>query len=367
MVQSQRNVEVVASECKWSKKILQMKAWNCSRKVLAWLLLWSLCMLAACAAPHYDSRSIRGKGIDPPPLVRLHDVAFPLLVAAADWCPMDQEQTYGFLIMEIEPFKDQAEAEEGSRVAIAYVHPQSPAASAGVMPGDRLIRINERTVAGMRAEEVSQLIRRMTVARIQPLQLDVVREGRRHSLNLRAVPACQSTVQLIENDQINRIADGRRIGVTTGTMRFVRSEDELAWVVAHEIAHNVLNHSQNARLRVMLNTFLSATTGVPGDLAGTMPPRPPLEARADYVGAYIMARAGYDVRAISNFGAEWRAFAQERINLRWIGTIRRPLSVWPHLKTHSRRFRRNAIEASLCSLCWKSLSERGLPSRTVGK
>ncbi len=71
--------------------------------------------------------------------------------------------------------------------------------------------------------------------------------------------------------------------------------------MAHEIAHNVLNHSQNAWLGVMLNTFLSATTGVPGDLAGTMPPRRSLEARADYVGAYIVARAGYDVRAIKQF------------------------------------------------------------------
>ena len=92
-------------------------------------------------------------------------------------------------------------------------------------------------------------------------------------------------------------------------MRFVRSEDELAWVVAHEIAHNVLNHNQNARLRVMLNTFLSATTGVPGDLAGTMPPRRSLEARADYVGAYIVARAGYDVRAIKQF---WRRLERLR-------------------------------------------------------
>jgi beta-barrel assembly-enhancing protease len=84
-------------------------------------------------------------------------------------------------------------------------------------------------------------------------------------------------------------ADGRQIVVTTGTMRFVGSEDQLAWVVAHEIAHNVLSHRQNARLNVMLHAFLRATTGIPGDLAGTMPPRRSLEARADYVGTHIMA------------------------------------------------------------------------------
>ena len=85
-------------------------------------------------------------------------------------------------------------------------------------------------------------------------------------------------------------------------MRFLRSDDELAWVVAHEIAHNVLNHSQNARLRAMLNAFVGATMGASAEASVPLPQRS-LEARADYVGAYIMARAGYDVHAIKQF---WR-------------------------------------------------------------
>jgi hypothetical protein len=226
----------------------------------------------------------------------------PVLVAAADWCVVEQEPTYGFLIKEIESSKGHADAEAGNGVSVVYIHPQSPAASAGLIPGDQLIRVNERTVDGIRAEEVSQLIRRMTVARIQPLQLDVLRSGRHHTLNLWAVPACQFSVRLIESGRINGIADGKHAGVTTGTMRFVRSDDELAWVVAHEIAHNVLNHSQNARLRAMLNAFVGATRGASAE-SSTEVPRRSLEARADYVGAYIMARAGYDVQAIKQF---WR-------------------------------------------------------------
>ena len=79
-----------------------MKSMNLSRRLLAWGSLGQLCVLAACTTPHYDVRSIPSDGIGPPPLVRLHDVAFPLLVAAADWCVVEQEPTYGFLIMEIE-------------------------------------------------------------------------------------------------------------------------------------------------------------------------------------------------------------------------------------------------------------------------
>ena len=85
-------------------------------------------------------------------------------------------------------------------------------------------------------------------------------------------------------------------------MRFVRSDDELAWVLAHEIAHDVLNHSQNARLRAMLSAFLGATVG-DSRMAAASPPQSSLEAQADYVGSYIMARAGYDLEGMEQ---EWR-------------------------------------------------------------
>jgi len=235
-------------------------------------------------------------------LVRLHDVAFPLLVAAADWCSVDREPTYGFLLKDQEALQIQGGEGAGSSVSVAYVHPRSPAASAGLRLADQLISVNERTVRGIRAEEVSQWIRRMTIARIQPLQLEVARERSRQIVHLWAVSACQFSVQLLESNQINGIADGKHVGVTTGAMRFVRSDDELAWLLAHEIAHNLLNHSQNVRLRAMLNAFLGATTGASPE-ASVPSERRSLEAQADYVGAFIMARAGYDVQAIKQF---WR-------------------------------------------------------------
>ena len=259
-------------------------------------------LFAACSTQQYDVRR-GGEPMSPASmLVRLHDVAFPLLVAAAEWCPLEQEPTYGFLLKDEAILQSGGGEGAGRKASVAYVHPRLSAASAGLRLGDQLISVNERTVSGIRAEEVSQWIRRMTVARIQPLQLEVARGESRQILNLWAVPACQFSVQLLETNQINGIADGRHVGVTTGAMRFVRSDDELAWILAHEIAHNVLSHSQSARLRAMLNAFLGATTGASPE-ASVPFERRSLEARADYVGAVIMARAGYDVQAIKQF---WR-------------------------------------------------------------
>jgi predicted Zn-dependent protease len=230
-------------------------------------------------------------------LVRLHDVAFPLLVSAAEWCPFEQEPTYGFLLKGEEAPQNEGGKETGRGASVVYVHPRLPAASAGLLPGDVMMRVNERDVTDQRAEEIMQLVRRLTVARIQPLQLEILRDGERRLVTMWAVPACQFSVQLIESDLINGISDGRQVGVTTGAVRFFRSNDELGWVLAHEIAHNVLSHVQSAKLRAMLNAFLGATVGASA-VASPSPPQKSLEAQADYVGSYIMARAGYDLRAI---------------------------------------------------------------------
>jgi len=235
-------------------------------------------------------------------VARLYDVGFPLLLAAAEWCPFEQEPTYGFLLKNDDMSKHEGGDGTEHTVSVTYVHPRLPAALAGLVLGDRVVQLNARSVTQDGAEDVMILVRKMTVARIQPLQLEVTRAGDRRSLTMWAVPACQFTLQLVETDQINGITDGRRIGVTTGAMRFLRSDDELAWVVAHEIAHNVLSHVQNAKLSAMLRSFLGATVG--SSVAPPVsPPQRSLESQADYVGSYIMARAGYDLQAIKQF---WR-------------------------------------------------------------
>jgi len=250
------------------------------------ILIWPLLSLSACSIQPYDLRR-GGEPIDPAFMQkRLYDVAFPLLVATANLCPFEQEPTYGFLLSN----------EKGSRT-VSYVHPRSPASLAGLILGDQVIKVNTQDIADRAADGVMLLVRKLTVARIQPLQLEILRDGERRLVTMWAVPACQFSVQLIESDLINGISDGRQVAVTTGAVRFFRSNDELGWVLAHEIAHNVLGHVQSAKLRAMLNAFLGATVGASA-VASPSPPQKSLEAQADYVGSYIMARAGFDLRAI---------------------------------------------------------------------
>lgn len=258
-------------------------------------VLIPLCLLSACVSQGHEVRSVEG-GIDGAAMVvRLQNVAFPLLLASAEWCPFDQEPAYGFSLAGKQAFGNGGEDGVGKGVEVSYVHPRSPAALADLRLGDQVLEVNTRDVAHNAAEEVMGLVGRLTRARVQPLQLDIVRSDRRHRIYLSAVSACQYSLRVIQTDQINALSTGHQVAVTTGLMQFVRSDDELGWVLAHEMAHNVLGHVQNAKLQAILNSLLGAMVGEPASLP---PSLRSLEVQADYVGSYIMARAGYELQAV---------------------------------------------------------------------
>lgn len=254
-----------------------------------------LCLLNACISQRHEVRSVEERNDAASMVVRLQNVAFPLLLTSADWCPFEQELTYGFLLVDRPALGSGGSDNRGAHVVISSVYSRSSAAAVDLRLEDQVLEVNTRDVTNKAAEEVTELVRRLTRARIQPLQLDIERSGRRNRVHLVAVPACQYSLGVIPTEQINGLSNGRQILVTSGLMRLLRSDDELAWVLAHEIAHNVLEHVQKSKLQAMLDALLGATVGTS---AAPSAPLSSLEAQADYVGSYIMARAGYDLQAV---------------------------------------------------------------------
>jgi predicted Zn-dependent protease len=52
-------------------------------------------------------------------------------------------------------------------------------------------------------------------------------------------------VVLSESDAVNAFADGEKVVITKGMMRFVENDRELSLVIAHEMAHNAMGHTDN--------------------------------------------------------------------------------------------------------------------------
>jgi len=222
---------------------------------------------------------------------RLWHIVFPLSVAAAETCVSKREDTYGFFLKEELPAQA-GEAQPATNVVVRFVHAQLPAGKAGMAIGDAITTINGDPVRSAQVETVSSQIQRLTRARIQPLTLGLRRGTFDRDVHLWSVPSCRMTVKLITSPIINAFSDGSNIVLTTGLLGFVRSPDQLAWVIAHEVGHHVLEHAENARLQLLLNRFLGSTVGE----KPTVTRQIDLERQADIFAADLVTRAGFDLR-----------------------------------------------------------------------
>ena len=209
----------------------------------------------------------------------------------------------------------------GDQPTIINVVDGSPAARAGVFRGDTLITVSNESAPNTKvAEWLNERIKRNGV---QPLDITTARAGQTRSITIVPEVVCSTPVILATSGTANAFTDGQKIVVYSRVLEITRSDDELALVVGHELAHvnmkHIEKHAQNqvagvlggaildvvfALNRVNTGAAFSKTGGNIGAKAYSMD----FEKEADYVGAYYVARAGYNV-----VGAErlWRAMAQE--------------------------------------------------------
>jgi beta-barrel assembly-enhancing protease len=111
-----------------------------------------------------------------------------------------------------------------------------------------------------------------------------------------AIPAdtvCALNLVAAQSDKRNAWVDGVNVTVASAMLRFVTDDDELAAVLAHEIAHNAmrLGQAQKQDTTIGRSTVFSEAA----------------EREADYMGMYLLARAGRPTAKVPNF---WRRMAQ---------------------------------------------------------
>lgn len=127
-------------------------------------------------------------------------------------------------------------------------------------------------------------------------------------------------INVFESDAINAFcAPGGKIGVYTGIVNKLKlTDDEIAAVMGHEIAHALREHSREQlsqkTISGLITSTVAAATGMPGELmnAGSqmlvhLPNSRAMELESDIIGLELMARAGYNPRNASSI---WRKMQQ---------------------------------------------------------
>ena len=182
----------------------------------------------------------------------------------------------------------------------------SPAAEAGLRAGDVLLAVNGdrfETGAEAAAERKRNRWRARTDAAERLLEdalrrgsaaLRVLREGRELTVTLGSHAACLGRVRLARSSQVNAFANGFKVVMTTAMLDFLASDDELAIVLGHEMAHNILNHPSSRE-----DEGLLAGLGIEASAKWKR------EEAADRFGLRLVHAAGYDLGAAIPF---WRRY-----------------------------------------------------------
>ncbi|MGM0423022.1 MAG: M48 family metalloprotease [Pseudomonadota bacterium] len=258
----------------------------------------------------------------------LYRISLPILSSNAEFCGQKTRPATGISAWNIYavPAEYQQTAQQlyglGPELIVQNVVPNSPGQKAGLRQGDVLLSINGRPIPhGKNAIKTAQEF--LDAAGYRQLELTYDRAGTKRTSTLTPVPACDYPVLLDNSSAINAYADGQRIVISRGITRFADNDSEIALVVAHELAHNTMEHVQKLKQNTMTGSLggfaVDALLGAAGVNTGNQFSRIggaigqqrfsiPFEQEADYVGMYYLARAGFPTDQVANF---WRRMASE--------------------------------------------------------
>jgi len=276
--------------------------------------------------------------------LRVGAVAYRLALAGTGLCA-ERHPLTGFLFHHLAEYEPRDRPLMVARYGldrgpgVLTVIADTPAARAGLVAGDVLLAVNGHplpTGASVAAEPKREKWRRLAdeaegeleaALRQGPADLRVLRSGREMAVRLGSIPACLGRVRLARSTQVNAFATGRTVVMTLAMLDFLKGDDELAVVLGHELAHNILRHPAMRSEEGILRGL-----GIKGSAMWKR------EEAADRLGLRMMAAAGYDLDAAIPF---WRRYlgkydwfpqifrshpslgARERIAAEEIASIRR--------------------------------------------
>lgn len=187
--------------------------------------------------------------------LRLETLGYHIAVANPEKCEKHKMMT-GLILHDLASYdvKDRGRVRIGNGATVMDVVPDSVAASAGLQAGDEIVTIAGKDITGEyldlvgakgTADRVEKIVADLEVALSHGGgQITALREGRPMDFTLASQPGCGGQVVYVPSGPVNAWSDGQYVAVTHAMMNFSHNDDELAFIVAHEMAHNILGHAE---------------------------------------------------------------------------------------------------------------------------
>jgi len=177
----------------------------------------------------------------------LENTAYKILQANTDRCPEVSFET-GMYVHTVRDYPETLKelvAEKlslGEKPSIRHIVSGSPADRAGLKLGDKILSVNElEIVSGENARPFFETVMRRELLS-GSMTLKVLRAGKTIERLVTAEKVCGYPVKLFFGDYVNAYTDGEEIWVTTELVETIGSEEGLAMIIAHEMAHATEGH-----------------------------------------------------------------------------------------------------------------------------
>ena len=230
---------------------------------------------------------------------RLFTIGWKLAAGNAPFCK-NTKRAAGWLLHDAATYSDA----EGVRralslkgdIAVQAVASGSPADKAGLRTNDALDSINEHLLheyypvsepRWKRLQEVREAVdTELSISR-PAITAWITPEGETRVAEMLGTPVCATTFELSGSGK-GAVAEGSRVIFGQDFPGFAYPDAEFAAAIAHELAHNVLQH----------RAWLDAAGRKQGNVRAT-------EKEADRLMPWLLANAGYPPEAARDFMAKW--------------------------------------------------------------
>ncbi|MEJ6012101.1 M48 family metalloprotease [Novosphingobium aquae] len=221
---------------------------------------------------------------------RVNTIGFRLITANAPFCDERRPAT-GLLLADMATYRDpqaiRAALGLKGDFAVQAVAPGSPAAEAGIVAGPEVFTIDGNPPASLASFTPGGTGRLNALHERIESAVEGAREVRLRLTDrtaaVRGVAACHVHFELTTDGKGAQAGDGLVL-VSRAMLAETRSDDEAAFVIAHETAHIVLGHQARRNAAGKARAVLLET-----------------EREADRIAVWLMANAGYDPAAAPAF------------------------------------------------------------------
>ena len=177
----------------------------------------------------------------------IENTGYRILSANSESCPETSFGT-GIFVHTLEEYPDnltelvQSQLGLGETPYIRNIAPGSPAENVGLMAGDEILAINNiEMVAGASTLQFFEAVLTGEAANGE-IDFRIKRGGKTLEIAISPRKQCGYKVQLFFADFVNAYTDGEEIWVTTELVEQIGSEEGLAMIIAHELAHATEGH-----------------------------------------------------------------------------------------------------------------------------